>query len=443
MNDTVSPRREAWQRLLGGMLFRILILLLILYTVYHCVLAASPRMTTSVVTVGEEHIVTEGEATLFRDERVLTVDGQGMLISYPLENGAKVSASSTLATLYVTALDAPTLAELQARLNRLDHQIVALDRAQRQSASTLTNTGTTSLAGIHTDIREQILILSRTLTSSGTSREGTDALARLQLLLDRYAALTGAEVSAVTPMETLTSQRSALVATVARSTRTMTMHELVVGDGEEGLSSFSGYFYHADAVDGYETVFSRSALATMNIVDYDAMHRAVQTEYTGRTLLGKLVGSYTWSIAVPVAFEITDKLTVGEQYSVSFSQGVTLPMTLDRVIRSVGDGRAVLVLTSDDMPAGFSYTRFQSVQLVLETVRGYRVPDTALHTSDTGEFVYILRDGSVRARSVRVLLRGEGYVLVEIPDQKESEGLSLHDVVITSGKDLYDGKYID
>jgi hypothetical protein len=54
-----------------------------------------------------------------------------------------------------------------------------------------------------------------------------------------------------------------------------------------------------------------------------------------------------------------------------------------------------------------------------------------------------LKDGSVRRRDVRVLLRGEGYAIVAPPDEEGETGLRLHDVVITSGKDLYDGKYID
>jgi hypothetical protein len=34
-------------------------------------------------------------------------------------------------------------------------------------------------------------------------------------------------------------------------------------------------------------------------------------------------------------------------------------------------------------------------------------------------------------------------VLLALPEADAEGGLSLHDVVITSGKDLYDGKYID
>ena len=120
-------------------------------------------------------------------------------------------------------------------------------------------------------------------------------------------------------------------------------------------------------------------------------------------------------------------------------------MTLDRVIRSVAEERAVLVLSVDVMPEDFRFTRFQTARLILEKIQGYRIPDTALHYDDVSydAYVYVLQDGSVRRRDVNVLLRADGYAIVAPPDEEGKTGLWLHDVVITSGKDLYDGKYID
>ena len=448
MNTPDSVRKQAWQRLLGGVFFRVLILALILYTVYHCVVAATPRMTTAVVSVGEERVVTEGQATIFRDERILNADGWGLLISYPLENGAKVSATSELVTLYTTTLDAAALQELQKEITVLDARIVAAQRAQRQYTYGTLTTTTASLSTVHADIREHVLALSRATQSPGSFAISAETMAELELSLDVYADLSAGESSAGSPLEALQSRRAALISTVARSMRTMTLRELIVGQGEaQGLSSFSGYFYHADAVDGYETIFSRASLDTMSIVEYDAMHACEPAQYAGGTLLGKTVGSYTWSITLPVSFAVAETLTVGQSYEICFpeEQNTTLHMTLDRVIRSVADGRAVLVLSADVMPQSFRFTRFQTARLVLQTVQGYRIPDTALHDGETAEdfYVFVLQDGSVRRRDVQVLLRGDGYAIVAGPDEQGDTGLWLHDVVITSGKDLYDGKYID
>ena len=201
MSTPDTLRKEAWKKLLGGVFFRALIIALILYTVYHCVIALSPRMTTAVVSVGEESVVTEGKATIYRDERILTSDGWGLLVSYPLENGAKVSATSELVTLYTTTLDAETLQRLQRELYVLDGQIVAARRAQRQYAYASTATGTASLSAVHADVRERMLALSRATRSAAGFSVPADMLAELALALDAYADLSDAEAAAGTPLE--------------------------------------------------------------------------------------------------------------------------------------------------------------------------------------------------------------------------------------------------
>ena len=89
----------------------------------------------------------------------------------------------------------------------------------------------------------------------------------------------------------------------------------------------------------------------------------------------------------------------------------------------------------------------------MEEIEGYRVPETALVEMDRRTGVYILERGQVCWRDVRILSRGEGYVLVYAPTRAEREDetndtyhydryLALQDILITDGDDLYDGKYI-
>ena len=444
---TLSPRREAWQRLVGGLVFRVFILMLILYTVYHCVIALSPRMTTAVVTEAQEQIVTEGMATVFRDETVIRTAGQGLLISYPLENGAKVGADTELISVYTTMLDAASLEDIQTELHMLDEMIVAVARAERQYDYSTSAMGSASLGAVHEDIRAHILALSRGYAAGISSASLAAARAELLLSLDAYADITGADATNITPREALYARKSALLSSVMRGVRTMTLRDLVsTGGSGQGLPTFSGYFYHADHVDGYETVFTESALATMNITEYDTLLATPPSaDIAGGTVLGKMVHSYRWSIALPVAYELAEEMTLGQSYTVIFPEedGTSLTMTAERVIRSVGDGRAVVVLSCDTMPHGFRFTRHQTVQLVLQSLQGYRIPDTALQTVDGRECVYVLEDGSVRLREIEVISRGAGYVMVARPDEEFENGLSLYDVVITGGEGLYDGKYID
>jgi hypothetical protein len=132
-------------------------------------------------------------------------------------------------------------------------------------------------------------------------------------------------------------------------------------------------------------------------------------------------------------------------------------MTLVQLITDSTDPTVLAVLRCAVTPSGFTYPRFAHVSLTLDTRRGYRIPETALVGQDgeNGENgVYILDGGRVSYRDVRILFRGEGYVIVYAPTTEERESeqdntyhydryVALRDVVITEGDNLYDGKYID
>ena len=160
-------------------------------------------------------------------------------------------------------------------------------------------------------------------------------------------------------------------------------------------------------------------------------------------------------IVLPVSPDVAEDVEVGREYTVTFTnqQQTTLSMTLERVIPPTDGTQALLVLSCDVMPENFTYPRQSQVELTLEEIEGYRIPETALVEEDGKVGVYILDGGRVCLREVWVLRRGEGYVLVYAPTKAQREDgeddtyhydryIALSDVVITSGDDLYDGKYI-
>jgi hypothetical protein len=418
--------------------FRILILLLILYTVYHCVAAFSDRVVTGVVTDGVDRITVQGEAVLLRDEQALTVSGGHHLVSYPNPGGAKVNITTPLAELYLMGGDTQTLQQTQAQLQALDRQIALCEKLPLSDMLS-------SLPALQQAAREQ-LIQNNRLSSSGAPLYSLDTGSfDLLLLLNRIAALTGESPSASALIASLKAERQMLLSSGYGQTVTL-----------QSISSAStgGYFFYADTVDGYEDILSRAALADMTADEWERLlSQPPRTYGNGVTVVGKLASSFHWSIVLPVATDATQRLEMGETYPVAFQnqQRLTVPMTLDRIIPA-GD-QSLLVLTAEVMPDGFSYPRFSQVELIMEETRGYHIPETALVETDGRTGVYILERGRVTWRDVRILSRGEGYVLVYTPTKAEREDneddtyhydryLALSDVVITDGDDLYDGKYI-
>lgn len=442
---SISVSRQALSRLGRSLVFRLFLVALTLYTLYHCVSAFSDRVTTDVVTQATEYTTVSGEAVLFRDETVVTVSGGPYLCSYPHENGAKVNARATLAQLFATAGEANELANRQAALNALDRQLALLE------STALTDT-LAALPSLRADASKALLSSARHVTGNAPMSELSDDAFALLRTLHRITALTGEGGTAATPTATLMAERQRLLMSTGHSSRTVTVADV-------STDASGGYFYYGTRVDGYEDIFRRSALASMTLSELDALLATPARDYgTGVsvTVVGKLARTHVWSIAVSLDPDVALTLEVGQRYPVTFTDEyeLSLNMTLDRTIGSRAEGRIVAVLSCTELPRDFTFTRFSNVTLTLDATSGYRIPETALTEVDGVTGVYILEDGRVCFRTVDILLRGEGYALVYAPtkQQREDEAddtyhahryVSLRDIVITEGDDLYDGKYID
>lgn len=436
--------REQWSRLVKSLFFRLFVLLLIFYTLYHCAVALSDRITTDIVRQGSVKESVRGEAVIFREETVVSVPGTSYLISYPQSDGAKLGLRQTVAELY--AVYAPTQEQMvvQRALSTLDEQIRVTKQASQGRNDTLAQ-----LVAIRADTMEQLREM-RILSTGQTSFQQLRTVENeLLVRLQREEALLSSSVTAQTQQQTLTAQRSALLGGWLPSA-TLTVDQ---------YAEQSGCFYYADRVDGFEEIFDRSLLSDMTVATYDAFMARARTQgpqtYDGSTVVGKLCFGSQWSITLPVSAEVGESLEVGDTYEVSFdATGESVSMTLDRIIPSVADERAILVLSALQMPASFSCARFCNVSLTLSTVEGYRVPETALTEWEGETGVFILDGGRVSFRAVKIDYTGDGYVLVHIPSEEEKEAdtegfydrdhyLRVRDVLITSGKNLYDGKYMD
>lgn len=428
------------KRLFRSLAFRIVMLTAILYTVYHCVAVFSDRVVTDVITSGTDRVTVSGEAVLFRDETVISVPGGHHLVSYPLESGEKVNLSTLLAQLYPTYTDEQSRRLTQITLEALDRQIALAQQLPLSDMLAL-------LPSLQAEAREQILENSRLTSSGGSLAEVDRGAFELLLCLNRIQALTEQSTSSASLLAALQAERQLLLV-AAGTPQSISSQSL-------GLN-MTGYFFHADRVDGYEHLFRRDALDTMTIADFEALLQMPRRTFgSGETVVGKIVSGFSWSIALSVSANVAERVEVGSYYDVLFQRDdCTISMTLDRIIPSVADSKAVLIFSSSAMPKDFSYTRFSDVEVILEEIDGYRVLETALHEQDGKPCVYILDGGRVCLRYIEIISRGNGYVLAYAPTKAQRESqtdqtyhydryLALQDIVITEGNHLYDGKYID
>ncbi|MBQ9131562.1 MAG: hypothetical protein IJX62_03725 [Clostridia bacterium] len=409
-------RKEFLQRYFPRFAASLAILAILVYTVYHVAGSSKGGLMTVPVRHIDDKQILGGTAYLFREENLLTVENEGLILDLA-ESGTKVSKDVPLAQVYATDLDGQALAAAQLQLDALNRSITVLESSQLPPGSTLQQA-----AGYRQAATQASLSIRQAIA------EGRwDTLAALEdemlIALNRYAALTGEREDLQEALDALKQERTALLSglcTTVRNTRS------------------SGYYYDRHSVDGYESVFTPWALTDLTPEAFDALIASSPTEPDGFAV-GKTINGYDWYLALRVEADGLSMLEVGGIYAFTFPENgnLTMSLTCHRIVE--GENGGLLIFHSNQIPPEFDFLRSQTVEITVGTCSGYYIPDTALHTVNGVEGVYIFQESTVRFRKIQILYRGEGYCIARADGEGE-DALSLNDVLITSGKNLYDGK---
>lgn len=404
---------------LGRFLIGLVLVGIAVYTFFHVFAGNSSLMTTAVRTIEDVQLV-KGEGYLFRDETVLTSDTPGVVDDLA-ESGSKVGRGVDLLRVY-TGATGEELNETQKLLDRFNRVLRVLEASCPAGGENLS-----SSAEYRKEADAAFLSICRAIREGNLSHlDGMED--GMLALLNRYRALITSSASLKDAISALKAEKNALLTgTVSTFTN----------------SSRSGYYYDRTAVDGYETVFTAEAAANLTPESFSALKTAQPQVSSTAFPVGKMAYGYKWYLAVSFAAD-TALFTPDQQYRVAFSenQGRVLTLTCERVTE-MGNGEILVLLRSDVTPSDFDYLRRQSVEITVARVTGYYVPETALYTENGVEGVYIFENSTVTFRRIRVLLRGDGYVIAERRNPEEAGYLTLNDILIVSGKKLYDGKVLE
>ena len=125
-------------------------------------------------------------------------------------------------------------------------------------------------------------------------------------------------------------------------------------------------------------------------------------------------------------------------------------MTLERRITRTDKDVTILIFSSKQMPDGFDYSRSQTVELPLKNHEGLRVSTSAIRVNDGKTGVYVIVGTKVIFKETQVIYTYGSYSVCTIPKDPAYPNrkditfasptqLSLHDAVVTDGRDIYDG----
>lgn len=359
---------------------------------------------------------------IMREEKVLYAESEGG-VSYQYSDGERAPRDSIVARVY----SGSNGDEVRSELVKYDDKISILSRSKVEDGTKFVGTKTidNDISRVYTEIMEK--------KSEGDIDFALQKREELNILLNRRKIIVGTVSDFDYQASSLEAKENALI-------------EGLGGAYTEVTAGESGYFFAG--IDGYETVFSSDKVKEMTVSDFDAM--ITSSPETGEQYaIGKLVTGFKWYVATEINIEEMKSYTVDREYNIMFpyNSDKIIRMNLDRMIVPENGKRCVLIFSSSENPRNFNYLRAQSIYVLRDGYTGYKVPASAIRVIDGVQGVYILSGSTVHFKKIIPLAEIDGYFIVEEQDTMSEDSLTNYlgycDLVITSGKDLYDGRVIE
>lgn len=207
-------------------------------------------------------------------------------------------------------------------------------------------------------------------------------------------------------------------------------------------------------VDGYEGTVDYSSVEGMSVEEID---KAINSDpaKVKDSVIGKTVGEYNWYAVCNLPYSAIERLKIGSQVKVSFEDTNVTDIKMTVVsLETQGDEKVGVVLKSSLMNSDIANLRKEKIIVKLNEYEGLSVPKSAVRevtrtvtdsdgkeTTEKVMGVYILYGQVVRFRTVNALYSDEDCIIAE-NDTEDKGSISLYDMIITKGRELYDGKIV-
>lgn len=398
----------------------VLCIAVISYTIFHMVSLFSNELSTVVVRSTTENTFLELNGYVFRDETVV-YSKYGGAVDYDVADGVRLSGGQAYATVYeegnnLNAID--TIDELDRRIRVIEEAVSSKDTLSR-------------LPMINQNIQNEYQSIMKKF-AEGYIRDLNSEVEDITTEMGRASLLTNEETPLPNTLSYLKSEKERVLA--------------IGGASETLVSARSGYFY--SEVDGYEGIFTLAAAENMT-PDLYKKYTTLQPSAVnnGGYAVGKMVYDSLWRFVTVVSQKEASVFAEGMEYTTVFngSVEVTIPLFLEKIVDDEDSSSVVLVFSSDRLPDNFDFSRFQSAEMVTESITGINVPKSATHRSEGRICVYVLKGSVVFERELDIVGEGSDYYTVKDGLDREERDVYLqsNDTLILEGKNLFDGRILD
>ena len=392
------------------------------YVLYHCLDIGAVRVETTHAVESTEYEIAGLTGYIFRDEHIVTSSNGGAAI-YRVGDGEKVSAKTELARVYTFG----NTEEYVSRRDAIENEIELIERsiAMKSAAASISKTNEAI------DRAYASLMAAIAKGDPESTRKSADELA---IYLNAYDYVVGK-----TDLDSALAEKKAELDALENSYSGV--YDSVVCDK-------SGYFCYG--ADGYEGIFDYSSVDTLTCATLSEMISEMNTSSKeNKGVIGRMLYDFEWYLAVPASDVLCEKMSESAEYEITFTNSSTeLKMTLDRIAIMPGETDGVLIFSSGEHPEDFDFSREQTIELLVDTTVGYRVPREALREHKGFKGVYIIAASEIKFRRVNILLETDGYYVVaerDLSTENYDEFLDLNDEVIISisDGDLHDGRLLN
>lgn len=377
--------------------------------------------TTASMYVTERELVTL-DAYIIRREQVLYSQTGGS-VGYNFVNGSKVGVDAVVAAVYGGS-------DIHEQIINIDNKIALLEKSNISKGVAVADTASLDARINH------LYILIREKTEEGDINYALRKKDELLTLLNRRQILVKTVSGFNDKIESLKSQRASITSGLD-------------GPAENIATSVSGYFYNT--VDGYETAFSDINVDIMTISDFSNLIETkpfdIAAAGTRGYAIGKIARDYFWFTACEININSLYNFISGKSYDIiyPYSGDKEIKSKLYRVITEPNSDRVVLIFKNGIITESFNFLRRQTVEIVQSSYSGYRVPITAVRIVNDQKGVFVLSGSIVKFREIEPLFEKNGYLIVkekDITNPDHKNRLGLYEMIITKGKDYYDGQII-
>ena len=340
--------------------------------------------------------------------------GQSGTVSRAVQEGQRVAAGETVATVYSDDSALQTV----SRIETLELQLQQLEFALTSYLDP------DAALKLDTSITDDILALRQTLTQGDYASAESDLATLKAAVLKRDYGAYESQEAIQSQVKTVESELTQLRASLS-------------GAGTVRAKASGTY---SAVCDGYESVLTEEFLKDVTPSRLKSLKAG-----TAESNVGKLIYGDTWYYAVTLPADQAAELKTMGRVSVRLAKGFdqSIRMTVESVSREE-NGEAVVVLSSTRYLAQTTLLRHQAADAVLHTYQGLRVPANALRVSEDGTTgVYCVDGEHASFRPVTLVYQGAGYALVTPADGvADTRTLRAGDQVIATSGELHDGKVI-